>query len=49
MILHVATNHMIRPLQDGLVVSMSASHAAGRGFAPQLGLTKDHHKNGIHI
>ena len=30
-----------------LVVSMSASHAVGRGFAPQPGHTKDHHKNGM--
>ena len=26
--------------------SYSASHAVGRGFAPQPGHTKDHHKNG---
>ena len=30
----------------GLVVSLSASHVVGRGFASQLGHTKDHHKNG---
>ena len=29
----------------GLVVSVSASYAAGRGFAPRPGHTKDHHKN----
>ena len=27
-----------------LVVSMSASHAVGLGFAPRPGHTKDHHK-----
>ena len=30
----------------GLVVSVSASHTVARGFAPQPGHTKDHHKNG---
>ena len=30
----------------GLVVSMSASHAVGRGFSPRSGYTKDHNKNG---
>ena len=29
---------------DGLVVSVSASHAVGRGFASRPGHTKDHHK-----
>ena len=28
----------------GLVVSVWASHAKGRGFLPQLGHTKEHHK-----
>ena len=32
--------------QVGLVISESASHEVGRGFAPRLGLTKDHYKNG---
>ena len=30
----------------GLVVSVSASHTVGRGFASRPGHTKDHHKNG---
>ena len=30
----------------GLVVSVSASHMVGHGFASWLGHTKDHHKNG---
>ena len=30
----------------GLVVSVSASHAVGRGFASRSDHTKDHHKNG---
>ena len=34
------------PRRDGLVVSVSASHAIGRGFAPRPGHTKDHHENG---
>ena len=34
------------PCRVGLVVSMSASHAVGRGFASRPGHTKDHHKNG---
>ena len=29
-----------------LVVSVSASQVESRGFAPQMGHTKDHHKNG---
>ena len=32
-------------LRDGLVVSVSASHAVGRGFASRSGHTEDHHKN----
>ena len=35
-----------KPLTDGLVVSVSASHAVDRGFASQPGHTKDHN-NGI--
>ena len=35
-----------RPYQVGLVVSVSASHMAGREFASWPGHTKDHHKNG---
>ena len=34
------------PRQDGLLVSVSASHSVGRGFAPRPGHVKDHHKNG---
>ena len=34
------------PRRDGLVVSVSASHAVGRGFAHHVGHTKYHHKNG---
>ena len=33
------------PRLDGLVVSVSASHAVGCEFAPQSDYTKDHHKN----
>ena len=36
---------IIIPRRDGLVVSVFASHAVGRGFAP-AGHTKDHHNNG---
>ena len=35
----------IAPRRAGLVVSVSTSHVVGRGFAPRLGYTKDHHKN----
>ena len=31
---------------SGRLVSMSVSHAIGRGFAPLPGHTKDSHKNG---
>ena len=31
---------------EGSVVSMSTSHEEGLRFTPQLGHTKDHHKNG---
>ena len=34
------------PCRVGLVVSVSASHTVGRGFADWSGHTKDHHKNG---
>ena len=34
------------PFLVGLVVSVSASHTAGRGFAYRQGHTKYHHKNG---
>ena len=34
------------PCRVGLVVSVSAPHTVGRGFASQPGHTKDHHKNG---
>ena len=34
---------------DGLVVRVSVSHTVkGRGFAPWLGDTKDHHEHGTH-
>ena len=36
------------PGRDCLVVSMSASHAVGRGLAPRLGHNKDYNKNGTH-
>ena len=35
-----------RQYWDGLVVSMSTSHAVGRGFTSRPGHTKDRHKNG---
>ena len=34
------------PCRVGLMVSVSASHTIGRGFASRPGHTKDHHKNG---
>ena len=34
------------PCLVGLLVSVSASRTVGREFAPRLGHTKDHHKNG---
>ena len=34
------------PYRVGLVVSVSASHTVGRGFASWLVHTKNHHKNG---
>ena len=37
---------LIVPRRDGLVVSVSASHAVGRDFASRTGHTKDHHKIG---
>ena len=36
------------PRRNGLVVSVSASRAVGRGFAPRPGHTKDHHNNGTY-
>ena len=36
----------LEPRQVGLVVSVSASHAVGRRFAPRPGHTKNHHTNG---
>ena len=49
-IFHIIYNNMkcllLKPRRVGLVVSVSASHAVGRGFASLLGYTKDHHKNG---
>ena len=36
-----------RPGRDDLVVSVSNSHAVGRGFASRLSHTKDHCKNCI--
>ena len=32
--------------REDLAVSVSASHAVGRGLAPRSGHTKDYHKNG---
>ena len=34
------------PNQDGLMVSVIASHAVGHGFASRLGHIENHHKNG---
>ena len=36
--------YLITPCRDGLVVSVSASHTAGRVFAFPPGHTEDHHK-----
>ena len=36
----------LEPRQVGSVVSVSASHAVGRGFAPRPGHTKNGHTNG---
>ena len=36
----------LEPCQDGLVVSVSPSHAVGCGFASRLGHTKDYDKSG---
>ena len=38
--------HDYGPRRVGFVVSVSASNAVGRRFAPRPGHTKDHHKNG---
>ena len=35
------------PCRVGLVVSLSASHTVGRGFASRPGHTKDQYKNGM--
>ena len=35
--------------RDGLVVSVSPSHAVGRVFSSQTGHAKDHHKNDTNI
>ena len=43
---NVSTMQSHRPRLYGLVVSVSASHVVGSGFAPRSGHTKDHHKNG---
>ena len=40
------TLHIIILTASGLVISVSASHAVGRGFGPRPGHTKDHHRNG---
>ena len=40
------TNKVHDRVGMGLVLSVSASHAVGRGFAPQPGHTNGHHKNG---
>ena len=37
---------MYLPCRVGLVVSVSASHTVGRGFASWPGHTTDHHQNG---
>ena len=34
----------MKPCRVGLVVSVSATHTAGRGLASRPGHTKDHHK-----
>ena len=39
----VCTLIILKPPRDDLVVSESASHAVGRGFAPWPGHTNDHH------
>ena len=38
----------LKPLQYGLVVIVSASHAVDPGFTPRMGHIKDHHKNGMY-
>ena len=37
--------NIVSPRRVGLVVSVSASHTVGRGFASRPGHTKGHHKN----
>ena len=39
------TSRSLPPGRDGSVVSVSVSHAIGRGFAPRPGNTIDHHTN----
>ena len=46
MLAHEVSFTQINTHRDGLVVSVSASHAIGRRFVPWLVHTKDHHKNG---
>ena len=49
-IFHIYNLYKIIQLQhqDGSVVSLSASHTVGLGFAPPPGHTKEHPKNGTH-
>ena len=45
----VKRQHSLNPVRlcrVGLVVTVSASHKVGRGFASQPGDTKNHHKSG---
>ena len=42
----VAKTQLPAPCRVGLVVSVSASHTIGHGFAYRPGHTKDHHTNG---
>ena len=43
--MHIIFIVSYRPRRDSSVVSISASHTVGRGFAPRPDHTKDHHKN----
>ena len=36
---------LFKPCRHGLVLSVSASHEIGHGFASWTDFTKDHHKN----
>ena len=38
--------HTSVPCRVSLVITVSVSHAVGRGFVSRPGHTKDHHKNG---